>query len=458
MARLACLFALLVFAGVGVAQSTAELGPSDQASPSGLAQPDTTAGGFAYGESYGDGVEAPKAPEPPQPHEPSSPSNLPAAATPPAEAPSETPADLEYWPRSCSAADPSKTAGPLRLRDCLLGDDCPWDLGGWSQVGYHSDATRLSVSRDDNLDFNDLPGRLNLHQQWFFIGKEADGSNGLDLGFRCDFFYGTDFDKSNSYGNNPGVFDFENGWETGGGYGYAMPQLYGEVAYGDWSVIAGHFYTLIGYEPVTAPEAFFYSHSFMFFNTEPFTHTGVLGKYSGIDGVDLYAGYTLGWDTGFDQRLGGSNWLGGLSVEVSDNLTLWYVSTAGNFGERSQGAQAYNHTILAYVQLTDRLEWVVQNDLLTIAAEQLEANDQVGVGNYLYYTLNDRWKLGGRAEWWKTDGDSVQGITYGANYRPQANIVVRPEVRHNWTNESATSPLGDRFNQTVFAIDCVLTY
>ena len=61
-----------------------------------------------------------------------------------------------------------------------------------------------------------------------------------------------------------------------GPYGWAMPQAYFEVAYGNWSVKAGHFYTIVGYEVIPATGNFFYSHSLTMFNTEPFTHTGVL--------------------------------------------------------------------------------------------------------------------------------------------------------------------------------------
>ena len=64
-------------------------------------------------------------------------------------------------------------------------------------------------------------------------------------------------------------------------YGWAMPQAYGEVGYGDWSVKVGHFFTPVGYEVVPATGNFFYSHSLTLFNSEPFTHTGVLGTYSG---------------------------------------------------------------------------------------------------------------------------------------------------------------------------------
>jgi hypothetical protein len=35
--------------------------------------------------------------------------------------------------------------------------------------------------------------------------------------------------------------------------------------------------------------------------------------------------------------------------------------------------------------------------------------------------------------------------------------VVRPEVRYNWTNESAANGTDD-FNQTVFGVDAILTF
>ena len=56
-----------------------------------------------------------------------------------------------------------------------------------------------------------------------------------------------------------------------------MPQAYAEVGYNDLTVKVGHFYTIIGYEVVPAPDNFFYSHAYTMQYGEPFTHTGMLG-------------------------------------------------------------------------------------------------------------------------------------------------------------------------------------
>jgi len=361
------------------------------------------------------------------------------------------------------------------LGDCCLGD--PWtlkgavapcspiDFGGWTQIGFHTDNVRLSRVDNDALAFNDHPDRLNLHQQWFWAEKVADGSCGLDWGFRADLMYGTDAAKTQAFGNPAGSWDFQNGWDQGGGYGWAMPQLYGELAYGDWSVIAGHFYTLVGYEVVTAPDNFFYSHALTMFNSEPFTHTGVLATYSGLEDVEFYGGWTAGWDTGFDQFADGSNWLGGFSASLSDDVSFTYISTAGNFGKRSAWQGGYSHSLVLDVSLSDDLNYVFQSDLVSIdsAAGAVTANDQVGINQYLFYTLNDCWAVGGRAEWWRTDGFDYQELTVGLNYRPHANVVLRPEVRYDWVDsDGAAANAGfaseGAYDNFSFGMDCILTY
>jgi hypothetical protein len=86
--------------------------------------------------------------------------------------------------------------------------------------------------------------------------------------------------------------------------------------------------------------------------------------------------------------------------------------------------------------------------------------------NYLIYKLNDCWSVGGRMEWWKSnnvvvnDAISFYEITGGINYRPHANLVVRPEIRYDWTPAADTvnAAVGDNYNQTWFGVDAVLTF
>lgn len=353
--------------------------------------------------------------------------------------------------RGCEAG---KGSGKGGCGSCVLfGPDEPWELmpggkcsgidfGGWMQFGYHSDFTPLSAARGDVLAFNDVPNGLNLHQFWMYAEKVAE-SDGYcwDWGFRGDLVYGTDAQKTQAFGGT--------GWDTdmiNGVYGWAIPQLYMEMAKGDLSIKAGHFYTLIGYEVVTAPDNFFYSHALTMFNSEPFTHTGVLATYAVSDCLEAYAGWTAGWDTGFESIGGGSNFLGGFGYSISDNISFTYITTAGNFGAR--GSQAYSHSLLFDVTLTERLNYVFQSDLLSVGST---GEDDIGINQYLFYTINDCLALGGRVEWWQDDGVDNYEFTVGVNSKPHANMVLRPELR--WDRQPATG-----FDQTTFGIDAILMY
>ncbi len=335
------------------------------------------------------------------------------------------------------------------LGDSLFAEDSGWDIGGWTQWGY--------TNRSDGM-FNNSPGRFNNHQSWLFVEKIADGSNGVGFGGRVDLIYGIDGPNTQAFGNRPGHYDFENGWDHGN-YGWALPQLYAEAAYEDWNVKAGHFYTLLGYEVVAAPGNFFYSHSFTMYHSESFTHTGVLSTYTASDNVTIYGGWTLGWDTGFDQFNGGSSLLGGASVGITDDVTWTYILTAGNLGFIGTG---YSHSFVSDWDITDNLEYVFQSDLLTVETIGGTGRyETIGINQYLFYTLSDSTKIGGRAEWWKADGVSYYEVTAGVNYKPMANLTLRPEIRYQWApavNNDPANQIVPVDEGAIFGIDAILTF
>ncbi|MEM8945300.1 MAG: outer membrane beta-barrel protein [Planctomycetota bacterium] len=324
------------------------------------------------------------------------------------------------------------------------------DVGGWTQFGGTSEPT-LTASIG-GASFNDTEDRINLHQQYFYVGKSADGSNGFDLGFRADFIYGIDAPDTQSFGNPANSFDNGGSFTRGDdNHGWAIPQLYGEVAVGDLSVIIGHFYTLVGYEVVTAPDNFFFSHALTQYNSEPFTHTGVLATYSGFENLTLYGGWTAGWDTGFDQVNSGNNFLGGFSASLSDAITLTYINTWGNFGDINQGEDDdYGHSIVVDVALTDNLNYVFQSDYKRVAGGAT-LDEDVGINQYLIYSYNDILSFGTRIEWWSDDTVSHYGYTSGVNIKLLDNLIMRPEFRQDWVP-------GLDFDEEIAACDMILTY
>lgn len=336
----------------------------------------------------------------------------------------------------CCLSDPYQLFGTT---------DCGFTVGGWTQVGYHSESNGM---------FNNHDSQAGLHQQWLYVEKVADGSCGWDFGGRVDLLYGLDAQDTQAFGNPPGNWDYENGWDRGS-YGWAMPQLYLEAAYGDWNVKVGHFFTLVGYEVVSAPDNFFYSHSYTMYNSEPFTHTGVISTYTLSDNIEVYSGWTAGWDTGFDRFDDGSNFLGGVSIGVTDNATLTYITTIGDFGFRGEG---YSHSVVLDTAVTDAFHWIIQSDLVETngAEDGSNLNHQYGLNQYFIYTINDCLGLGARAEWWKNNGASQYEVTVGANIRPHANLVIRPEIRHDWN--PADQNIVGKDNFTTVGVDAILTY
>jgi len=349
----------------------------------------------------------------------------------------------------CECADPGCAEGCCATEKC-----CGIEIGGWIQMGYHDGVVPNGVTRNDAGSFNNHPHQFNMHQGWLYAEKVADGSEGLGFGFRADLMYGVDAADTQSFGNPVNkTFDNDGSWDHGQ-YGIAMPQLYGEVAMGDWSVKVGHFFTLVGYEVVTSPGNFFYSHSLTMFNSEPFTHTGALATYSASDDTSIYAGWTAGWDTGFDRLNDGSNFLGGFSTSVAENVTFTYIATAGEFGFRGNG---YSHSLLFDVAVTDNLNYILQSDLVSTDSPAVatptvsNAGEDVGINQYLLYTVDDKVKVGTRVEWWKRDGNSQYAATFGVNVKPMENLVIRPEWRYDW----AAPGLG---TEPTFGVDAILTF
>lgn len=353
----------------------------------------------------------------------------------------------------------------LGCGDCCLGDPCQlfgehcgYSAGGWLQLGYTS---------DELPEFNTYDDHLQLQQGWLFAEKAIDTECGFDIGGRIDYVYGTDGPNTQAFGTDPRGWD--NSWDNGGQYGHALPQLYAEAGYGDVSVKVGHFYTIIGYEVVQATGNFFYSHAYTFNFSEPFTHTGALAKYEGIEDVTLWGGYSLGWDSGFDDN--GDAFLGGASMGMTDDLTLTYATIFGRFAEPwtgnalvPQSISGYQHSIVADYNVSDSLKYVFQSDLLeTDFADDSNARDSFGINQYLIKSINDCWGVGGRFEWWRVQNGAgpnqdIYALTLGVNHRPHANVIVRPELRWDWDNDGTGLLQDGDDNQTTFGVDTILTF
>ncbi|HRF01010.1 MAG TPA: porin [Pirellulaceae bacterium] len=371
---------------------------------------------------------------------------------------------------SCESACGDE-CGPWKLFE--LNDRCgrPLNVGGWISGGITLPGRNVATTAP--IAFVNPSDEMLLNQAWAYLERDADtGGCGLDFGYRVDYVFGADGPDTQAFGDRG--WDF--GWNTNANYGSAIPQLYGEIAYNNLSVKIGHFFTIIGYEVVPVTGNFFYSHAYTMNYGEPFTHTGALGEYALNDNVTLYSGYTMGWDSGFENFLDAHTFLGGVSISLSDVSSIAYMTNWGQFGDgTAKGLAAgnagniYMHSIVYQRSLSDKLDYVFQTDYGTNTGANGPGNEWYGANNYLFYTLNDCWKLGARYEIFRDQAGAGQGGrvgngveeytagTLGVNYTPNKNLTIRPETRWDWVDRNSGA-FGGNNSLFTFGVDAIFTF
>jgi hypothetical protein len=434
--------------------------------------------------------------EPTAPHE--TPAEPPRRLPPTAEQPPESP-DFLPWtqtsppaakrraglaeavgdcrvPTACGAADADEcdtceptpfNHGRIALRDWFCDIRCE----GWIDQGVTINTFSPRDRSNFPVVFNNRSNEYQLNQAYVRLQRPVNADGGRwGVGGTVDLLYGTDSLFTTSRGLEVNR-DFGPKWNAQQ-YGLAMPQLYMEVAvpWGDdgATVKLGHFYTIVGYETTPAPENFFYSHSLCLFYGQPVTETGLLGEKK-VGNFKFQAGVTRGWDNWEDNN-NDLSFLGGITWTDSDNCSSLAVAVQSGpeQNEPPESTNFRNLVTLVYQQkLGERWQYVLEYDF-----GQEERNDLlrlppakwVDLMSCLFYTINDHWKAGVRAEWF-ADGAGVRvpgavpntdlyEISVGLNWTPRSRVIVRPELRYDWTGSPNFTPYVDSSKSYQLLVDC----
>ena len=385
--------------------------------------------------------------------------------------------------------------GPTRYLETELLQSRGINTYGWVAAGIGGN--NWGAPWNGPITFNDRNWMGQMNQLYLVNEKTLDtGEGGWDWGGRVDLLYGTDYIYTTARGldaaraGNPLGLGAPR-WGSNKYYGLAMPQLYGELGYNDLAVKFGHFYTILGYEVVPAIGNFFYTHAYTMQYGEPFTHTGVLTTWTPNDQVVFYNGITNGWDnwddgmttfgpvqnTSYAGYNSNAAYLGGVTLKSSDETqTLTMTTSTGNelgtFGVPIAGNRSV-YSLVYVNELSDKLTYVIQHDNgwqfnAFGPIDDLQTAQWYGVNQYMFYSFNDKWTGGMRFEWFRDNNgyrvinplrnflfgqDPVYGgyagnfwaLTWGLNYKPNANIIVRPELRYDWFSAAdgvTNSPFG----------------
>ena len=348
------------------------------------------------------------------------------------------------------------------------------DIGGWIAQGFTGNTDNPANRSNWPVGYNYQSNQYQLNQLWLYMEKAVDtGGYGWDIGGRVDFNFGTDsrFLTADGLGRR---------WNGNQDYQLAMPQLYAEVAYNDLSVKLGHFWSTFGYEEAPAPANFFYSHGITFVTRQPRTFTGALGTYQLTDQWAISAGFHRGWNNWEDEN----NKLGvvaNLQWTSSDEATM-IAAVISSSAENNLIIQPNMATDVTVYELflihwiTDRLQYVIEHtNYDATMAQPLQARLQqsfnsrtFGIRQYLFYDINERWRAGFRAEWVTSTAilrDYVLArtisnttnycdLTWGMNWTPRENLIVRPEMRLGICDERRYAD-STKFSQLLLAVDVV---
>lgn len=351
------------------------------------------------------------------------------------------------------------------------------NVGGWASGGVTYASHNNKDESNAPISFNDRVNTFQLNQLNLFAERAVNKGDKWDFGGRVDFMFGTDSRKTQATGWDNKIIPAEDE----GYYDVAFPQAYAEIyaPFGNGiTAKIGHFYTLIGYEVVTSPDNFFYSHAYTMLYGEPFTHTGALLSYDINDFVSITGGAVMGWDN-FRENPGAWNFLGGVTLKPDDDTSLAVMMISGDKLEN----EARNTTMYSVVlqhNFTDKFHYVLQHDF---GVEQKNPatgtdTDWYGINQYLTYDINDKLAAGVRAEWFR-DGQGVRtglldsatqtfnvggnyyAVTAGLNYSPLSWLKLRPEVRYDWFDANGATQAfdgGTENDQIAVAMDMIVAF
>jgi hypothetical protein len=423
-------------------------------------------------EAYEDGLEPFPAPMPPEPDRRG------AGIAPPDELPPE-PGQPTGECDSCGELDDTCAEASCGMACTDAGGgliDWLWGIQfqGWLNQGVTLNTDSPNNGSNFPVGFNDQSNEYQLNQLYVVLERPVNRSGCCwDFGGRVDLLYGTDHFFTTARGLETHG-DFSPKWNSGL-YGLAMPQAYAEVyapVFTGINLKFGHFYSPLGYEVVPAPGNFFYSHTYARLYGEPFTHTGILGSTQ-LGGFTVRSGLTRGWDNWEDNNndlalLSGVSW-----TSPDCQTSLAFNAHIGREQDEPDNTDVRrSFSLVLQQQINPWWNYVVQYDH---GFEALGAgtrdSEWYGLTQYLFYTINCRWKWGFRSEWFRDDGGALVhparigrsnffAITTGLNYTPNERVVVRPSFRWDWTTTpgSRTYINFSRHDQITLDMDVIVRF
>ena len=231
----------------------------------------------------------------------------------------------------------------------------------------------------------------------------------------------------------------------------------------------GKFVTMHGEEVIEARDNYNYSRSFLFNYAIPFTHTGFMAGYSFSNAVSVNGYIVNGWDNEVDNNVAKTY---GLSANITPSSISSLVFNF-MYGPEENGDNHDNRFLFDWVgslSPTSKLTLVVNTDYGWEKGSPSNPNGLnedakwYGLAAYANYVFTDKWSGTLRAEELKDPqgfrtgfAQNLKEVTLTAQYILAKNLLVRPEYRHDWSNE-ATFANNTRKQQDTLALGVMYTW
>jgi hypothetical protein len=340
-------------------------------------------------------------------------------------------------------------------------------VSGWTDVS----GTASSVAPSNlPMGFNYRGNDFLLQQNWLRVDRTVvtSGTTEPTFGFRSDTILpGSDYRFTLARGLFSNQLTADNGQPNL--YGIDPVQFYG-VAYfptigRGLDIKLGRFFGQYGEEDIDAPSNALLSHSYTFLD-DPFTNTGLLATLKLTDDWSVQSGVVLGSDV-FIDRTDKATYIGSIKWAPPDAFNSLQFSVIVGPGRYDQVHNVNNPEIFDLVythEINKRLSSTIEGLFgFETNVPGIGTADWFGVVNYLTYEFTPRLSGTTRLEFFDDPQGQRTGyaglystLTTGVSLRPCKSIIIRPEVRYDYNDESR--PFENNHGLFTLATDVILRW
>lgn len=310
-------------------------------------------------------------------------------------------------------------------------------VNGFVSTSYNYNFNTPNTRKVEYRPFNENADSFNLDVAELVFQKEA-GEVG-DIGFRTDFMYGYTVPKAirSTWPGTPQSADDDVDIQQ------AYVRYIAPVGSG-LTLDFGKFITEMGAEVIEGYDGwgYNYSRSLLFYNTIPYTHTGVRGTYKINDQFTFMGQIFNGWDNVVDNN-SAKSWCAHLMVMPTADTML-------NLKFMSGPEQTDNTTNLRNVVDVNLTAPLMER--LTLSLDYVYGNEEdvpgigdstwSGLSGIVRYAASDSYAINVRGEVFNDDDGARTGIeqnmwevTVTPEFTVKKNMVIRPEYRHDVSDE-----------------------